>query len=332
MDDFSSANLIFLISQPRSGSTLLQRVLAGHPSIHTTAEPWLMLHPIYALRSEGYQAEYNAQLAQEALVDFYSALDGGENIYLEAIRRMSLYLYETACRQAGKQLFLDKTPRYYLIVPELVRLFPQARFILLLRNPLAVLESLLRRHVQGYWPILVHYRNDLLVAPRLLNAASKQVDAQVTVVRYEELVEDPQARVTRLCSWLNLNYNPAMLNYGQRNQPVGNMGDTESVQHYAAPTKARLAQWRHLGREPQTRHFAEQYLHALGHNLLADLGYDYATLQAQLLAEPCGRGEVTVTWDSLFYADDDSKKRLVYSELALLLYRRAAFRLRKWRE
>ena len=332
MSDFTPANLIFLISQPRSGSTLLQRILAGHSTIYTTAEPWLMLHPIYAMRSRGHQAEYNAQLAQEALVDFYSTLDGGEDVYLEAIRRMSLYLYETACKQAGKQLFLDKTPRYYLIVPELVRLFPQARFTLLLRNPLAVLDSLLRRHVQGHWPLLARYRNDLLVAPRLLNAVVKQKDIRLSVVKYEELVKDPQAEVARLCSWLNLNYDPAMLSYGQRNQPAGNMGDTASVQRYTAPTKALLTQWRRLGREPQSRHLAEQYLDALGPQLLSDLGYDYASLRAQLFAEPCRRGKVSVTWDSLFKADDDMKKRLLYSELALLIYRRAVYRLRRWRD
>ena len=35
--------LVFLLSLPRSGSTLLQRLLAAHPQVHTVAEPWLML-------------------------------------------------------------------------------------------------------------------------------------------------------------------------------------------------------------------------------------------------------------------------------------------------
>lgn len=332
MSDFSSENLIFLISQPRSGSTLLQRILGGHPAVHTTAEPWLMLHPIYALRSTGHQAEYNAQLAYEALVDFYGELSDGEDTYLEAIRRMSFYLYGTACKQARKPYFLDKTPRYYLIVPELMCLFPQARFILLLRNPLGVLNSLLRHYVQGYWPLLANYRNDLLVAPRMLAAATKQADAFLTIVKYEALVTDPQIEVARLCTWLGLEYDPAMLNYGQRDQPAGHMGDTTGVQRYTAPTGARLTQWRQLGQEPQTRHFAEQYLHALGSQLLAELGYDYATLQAQLAAEPCGRGKLSVTWDALFNPDEAIQKRLVYSQLALLLYRRVVYRLRHWRK
>jgi len=50
-------NMIFLISQPRAGSTLSQRMLGSHPDIYTVSEPWLMLHPLYPLRSEGHQAE-----------------------------------------------------------------------------------------------------------------------------------------------------------------------------------------------------------------------------------------------------------------------------------
>ena len=61
MDGKQGENLIFIISQPRAGSTLLQRILGGHPEIHTAAEPWIMLHPLYALKSKGCSAEYNAE-------------------------------------------------------------------------------------------------------------------------------------------------------------------------------------------------------------------------------------------------------------------------------
>ena len=50
-------HLIFLISLPRSGSTLLQRIIGGHKDIHTTAEPWLMLHPFHALKAEKIKSQ-----------------------------------------------------------------------------------------------------------------------------------------------------------------------------------------------------------------------------------------------------------------------------------
>lgn len=50
-------NLGFLVSLPRSGSTLLQRIVSNHPDIHTVAEPWFMLHPLYALKRGEFIAE-----------------------------------------------------------------------------------------------------------------------------------------------------------------------------------------------------------------------------------------------------------------------------------
>ena len=78
---YRGENLIFILSQPRAGSTLLQRMLASHPEVHTLSEPWVMLHPLYALRTAGYQAEYNYRAAQEALRVFVEALPGGAEDY-----------------------------------------------------------------------------------------------------------------------------------------------------------------------------------------------------------------------------------------------------------
>jgi hypothetical protein len=124
-------NLIFLVSLPRSGSTLLQRILANHPDVHRTTEPWVMLHPLYALKQQGISAEYESDLARRALGEFLDATPGGEETYVDALRAMASVLYGSALQPTGKQFFLDKTPRYFYILPELLRVFPKARFVLL---------------------------------------------------------------------------------------------------------------------------------------------------------------------------------------------------------
>ncbi len=105
-------NLIFLISQPRSGSTLLQHILGSHSQIHTLPEPWLMLHPVYALRSSGYNAEYQAKTAYLALEEFLENIPNGNQVYYEAIGKMISHIYQTSLNTVNKQFFLDKTPRY----------------------------------------------------------------------------------------------------------------------------------------------------------------------------------------------------------------------------
>ena len=124
-------NLIFLISQPRAGSTLLQRILSGHLEIGTTSEPWVMLYPVYALRHTGISADFNFFIARRGLEDFLNILPEGEDHYIQALRSMALVLYNAARETQGVERFLDKTPRYYYIIPELYRIFPSAKFIFL---------------------------------------------------------------------------------------------------------------------------------------------------------------------------------------------------------
>ena len=68
--------------------------------------------------------------------------------YDKAIRRLVLETYDEIDRQ-GKQYFLDKTTRYYLILDFLERVFPRAKYVLLLRNPVAIATSILKTNFHG---------------------------------------------------------------------------------------------------------------------------------------------------------------------------------------
>ena len=125
--DEKGKNLIFLISQPRSGSTLLQLMLSGSPEIATSAEPWIALHPIYALHDGAIDPQYGANAAKQALLDFLKESGTGIDFYKEQISSLLRALYNQAITHQGKRYFLDKTPRYYI------------RFIItLLELPIAV--------------------------------------------------------------------------------------------------------------------------------------------------------------------------------------------------
>lgn len=325
-------SLIFLVSQPRAGSTLLQRLLGGHSAIHTTAEPWLMLHPLYALREDGHSAEYNATLAHTALQDFLATLPEGAAAYQEALRRMAMHLYARACESAGKTHFLDKTPRYYHILPELGRLFPQARFLLLLRNPLAVLASQLETNVRGHWLLLARYKHDLLTAPRKLLAAQQTLGPRALTLHYEDLVTAPRATLESVCAHLGLPFQEGMLTYGDHAPPAGRMGDPKNIHRQARPSRSSLKKWHALARHPQTRHLAESYLDALGDDLLHALGYPADELRETLRQIPCDKGKVEYTWQEIFQPDEAMQKRLVLVELAVLEHRRLVHAWQRWRK
>lgn len=294
---FQGQSLIFLISQPRAGSTLLQRILGGHTEIHTAAEPWLMLHPLYALREQGVETEFNATYARNALRDFLTYQVDGEATYQEAVRAYAGVLYGRALQKAGKSLFLDKTPRYYYIIPELAHLFPEARFIILLRHPLAILASILQTWVKGHWPNLALYRDDLLLAPRLLLDGIRLLGEEAIVVHYETLVVQPEETIKTICRRLDLSFQPEMLQYGKQEPPAGRMGDPVTIHIHNKPMAGSLDSWVSLFETAQGRHFIESYLSELGPEILAELGYPLPDIQAALSQIPQQRLFPIFPWD-----------------------------------
>jgi hypothetical protein len=268
-------NLVFLISQPRAGSTLLQRMLGSHPDIHTVAEPWLMLHPLYAFREQGYAAEYEAPKAQAALRTFLQTLPRGEEEYRYALRKMYVHLYGAALAGSNGQLFLDKTPRYYLIIPELYQTFPDARFIILLRNPLAVLVSILAAWTRWSLLSLHKYKEDLLRGPVLMLEGLEVLGDEVILIRYECLVQDAEVEVRRICDSLQIEFAPEILDYGQHGLPYWSLGDQQGVYEQTRPSALGADKWINALDDPQIWRLARDYLHALGPLTVERMGYSY---------------------------------------------------------
>ena len=275
-------NLIFLISQPRAGSTLLQRILGSHPDIHTVSEPWLMLHPLYALRNDGHQAEYNAHKALNASEGFLQQLPSAEHEYIEGVRRMYSYLYGRAQVSSGKRYFMDKTPRYYFIIPELYRTFPEAHFVILLRNPLAALCSRLRTRIKENWFALYNGRHDLVRAPRLLIEGIEVLGERGMLVHYERLVSNPESEVKGICRRLGIEFVPDMVEYGRNALPYWRLGDQIGVYQHKRPMSQNVEKWTQALVDPQIWRLLNDYLELLRQETIKQMGYDYESLQQQL--------------------------------------------------
>jgi len=281
-------NLIFLISQPRAGSTLLQRMLGSHPEIHTLSEPWLMLPPLFGLKTDGVQAGYEWQLGRNALDDLLKNVPEGEELYFEGVRAMAGVLYNRLINLSGKSLFLDKTPRYYLILPELKRAFPKAKFIFIWRNPLSVLSSMLENWYGNNPQNLRSGYNfmDLSEAPGKILDGLGLLKEQAFTLHYEELVTRPEAELEKLCQFLNLSFDPQMIEYGRGGQLKGRYGDQGNINQKVRPEATSLEKWQsHLLSNPAMRQFAVEYLTRLGSALLGEMGYKYDQLLSALEAK-----------------------------------------------
>lgn len=97
-------NLIFLISQPRSGSTLLQKILSKSPDIATTSEPWISLHPIFSYKTNGISTVYNSKLAIEALAEFLKGTGKDLNFYKKQVSNFISTFYKEAIKFQHKKI------------------------------------------------------------------------------------------------------------------------------------------------------------------------------------------------------------------------------------
>jgi Sulfotransferase family len=273
---------IFLFSISRSGSTLIQRIIAAHEGVATVSEPWLLLPHAYTLRQTGVDAEYVHPLLAAAIEDFCEQLPGGSDDYLEEMRTFALRLYEKAAGDEATH-FLDKTPPYCLIAEEIMRLFPNGKFVFLWRNPLSVVASMIE--TWGPWhPTFMS--SDLFVGlPRLIAAFESSRD-NVHVARFEDLVGGDEARWRALMDYLDIRFDPASLTSFTNVALDGRMGDPTGPEKYSALSSEPGQKWKRTLANPLRREWCRRYLRFLGAERIETMGYDWAQLETELDSLP----------------------------------------------
>lgn len=271
---------IFLLSLPRSGSTLVQRVLAAHPQVATAPEPWVLLPFGYAMRERGIAAEYTQPLAARAIREFVDQLPNGEDDYWKALGGFVLELYAKSSREEGATYFLDKTPRYHYVLPELFRMFPDAKVIFLWRNPLAVVASIVETWARGRWNV-DRWRGDLRGVADLISSYQQHRDTALAV-SYESLVTEPDASWPALFGYLDLPFDPGLLRTFAEVRLEGRMGDPTGVLTYDTLSTEPLEKWRATLANPWRKRWCREYLEWIGAEGLSAMGYDLISLLSEL--------------------------------------------------
>jgi len=239
------SKVVFVIGSPRSGSTLLARMIGAHSQVYTCGEP----HMLTPLAHLGYfasvdEAPYDALLAAEAIREFVSELPRGERDYVDACRAYAdtLYLRVLAARP-GKQYFLDKTPAYALVLDFITRIYADAKYVVLTRHPLAVFSSYAESFFDGDYAA-AHRHNRLL--ERYVPAVAKLVrerDVSLHHVRYENLVADPDGELHAIFEFLGLAHEPGAVEYGKHAYRGKGPGDPIGVEQHDRPTTASIDAW-----------------------------------------------------------------------------------------
>lgn len=199
-------SVAFLLGVPRSGTTLLSELLGAHPDVVAPPEPWLLL----ALESFGKtppRHPADSQLLSTAIDELFSRID-----WRRSLRTVADDVYGQCLEESGANCVVDKTPRYWLILDFLQRLYPEAPTIVLLRNPYAIAASLKKT-----WGIQVsHEAADARQAPYIadlalgLKALAEHVERRSgLLIYYESLVRTPAAEQAR--ALVHLGHQPNLL-------------------------------------------------------------------------------------------------------------------------
>jgi hypothetical protein len=114
-----------------------------------------------------------------------------------------------------------------------------------------------------------------------------------------------------LCDQLGLAFNENLLRYGERTPPSGRYGDPSGIMKHDRPSTGSMDGWLEHGKDPQVRHLLLSYIDALGHDLLAEMGYDSGELSRALKALPPNSGKSAVSWDQLMKPDKSRAERLI---------------------
>lgn len=277
---------IFLFSLPRSGSTLLQRLLAGHPEIHTTAEPWVLLPLLFTLRDRGVEAVYGHEWLRVAVDDLIRELPHGRADYLEALAGGARDLYARASPPEARY-FLDKTPRYHLVVDEIAEAFPDAPLIFLWRHPLAVAASVMTTWARpaGRWN-LFRARIDLYEGLDNLVRGYLRHRNRAVALRYEDLVCAPETTLGRVFHHVGLD---PPIDASKRLAATvlpGRLGDHAGTQRYDQPDPSACDSWRAQLNNPLRRRWCRRYVVWIGRERLATMGYDPAAIRAEIDTMP----------------------------------------------
>lgn len=225
---------VFILGMPRTGTTLAERILTGHPLLAAGGElPWL---PLLVQRAGqgGAQRRLDVATLERAAATDPAALGRA-------------YLQLAGAQLHGAARFTDKQPVNFLFAGLIARALPQARMVCLRRDPLdtcvANFRQLLAQEFSYYdysWDLLDIGRYWLLF-DRLVAHWRWVLPGRFLELSYEALLEDPEREARRLLEFCGLPWHTGCLDFAGRAEPVAT---ASAVQVRRGLNREGLGRWR----------------------------------------------------------------------------------------
>ena len=201
-------NFIVVGGIPRSGTSLVQKILDLHPEIYGGPEfdNLPRIAQLYKVFRDGVETgRLSSYFNTTELTNYFRIFV--ENLFSNVSSDKLKYVSE-------------KSPSNALEFTELRRILPKGKFIVVIRNPKSIIASL--RNVNKRSTIKLDQGNylykDLIMLNKYYESISKVVnEPNVHIVYYEDLVKEPESTVTEICKFLDIQFTSEMLNTEKKN-------------------------------------------------------------------------------------------------------------------
>ena len=224
---------IFVVGLPRSGSTLIEQILASHSAVEGTQE--LAEIPRYVLELQGRERDFESPRYPAVLAHVPAA---------QFVRFAERYLEDTRVYRTGKPRFIDKMPNNFRHIGFIHLMFPNAKIIDARREPMACCFGNLKQQfargqefTYSIEDIARYYRTYL----ELMEHWDTVLPGRVLRVHHEDVVDDLERSVRRILDFCELPFEPACVEYHRTERSVR----TASSEQVRQPIfREGLDQWR----------------------------------------------------------------------------------------
>jgi len=228
-EEIEKIPFVFIVGRGRSGTTLLQNILDANKNIIIPLESRLIIH----LKQKYFKIKtWTPAIIDELIVDLYKDdkfnnswnVDKSnlttkikaypiEKLSFSIICRLIYLSYPSPFKKEKITIIGDKNPIFSIFIPDLLEVFPDAKFIHLIRdyrdNTVSNRESFVRKSIATVG-------NGWLAFNLFIEKTKASLPNRFYTLKYEDLVSLPELKAKELCSFLNVEYNAEMLNFHQK--------------------------------------------------------------------------------------------------------------------
>jgi tetratricopeptide (TPR) repeat protein len=227
---------VFIVGMPRSGTSLVEQIVASHPAVHGAGE-LDFIHHIWVGLLDMLSANFS---------DYPKCLDKLTSDHLDGLA--DVYLSPLTAMNPAAQRITDKMPLNFFHLGLISSLFPAARIIHCTRDPMDTCLSCFMTHFihpQPFKHDLRHLGHFYRLYERLTDHWKRVIELPMLNVCYEQMVAEPETESRRLIEFLGLPWDDRCLKFHETKRSVA----TASIMQVRRPIyETSIGRWRHYER------------------------------------------------------------------------------------